>query len=324
MPNKLRWGVVATGGIADVVTGDLRLLPDVEVLAVSSRALPKAEAFAAKHGIPRAYGDYADLLADPDVDVVYVATPHVQHHVVTRAALEAGKHVLCEKPATLTVAELHDVVDLARERGLFFMEAIWTRFNPLIVRMSELIADGGVGEVRSVRADFGFTLEHDPAHRLWNKALGGGSLFDLGIYPVSFAHLVLGEPETVEAHGRLIDGVDAEIGMLLGYEGGAHALLGSSLVSPLKSGAVVYGTRGLIELPEALYNPSLIVVNGVDHRHEQEGAGYVPQLREVVNRVLAGETESPSMRPAESLAIMRTLTRAAERVGLTYEDVSLT
>ncbi|MCE6994195.1 Gfo/Idh/MocA family oxidoreductase [Saccharothrix sp. S26] len=323
MPNKLRWGVVATGGIADVVTGDLRLLPDVEVLAVSSRALPKAEAFAAKHQIPRAYGDYADLLADPDVDVVYVATPHVQHHVVTRAALEAGKHVLCEKPATLTLAELQDVVDLARERGLFFMEAIWTRFNPLIVRMSELIAEGAIGEVRSVHADFGFALDYDPAHRLWNRALGGGSLFDLGIYPVSFAHLVLGEPETVHAHGRMVGGVDAEIGMLLGYAGGAHALLGSSLVSPLRSGAVVYGTRGLVELPEAVYNPSRIVVNGVEHRHEQEGAGYVPQLREVVNRVLAGETESPSMTPAESLAILRTLTRAAERVGLSYDDVTV-
>ncbi|PSL54007.1 putative dehydrogenase [Saccharothrix carnea] len=323
MSNKLRWGVVATGGIADVVTGDLRLLPDVEVLAVSSRAVPKAEAFAAKHGIPRAYGDYADLLADPDVDVVYVATPHVQHHAVTRAALEAGKHVLCEKPATLTLAELQDVVHLAHERGLFFMEAIWTRFNPLVVRMTELIAEGAIGEVRSVRADFGFTLEHDPEHRLWNKALGGGSLFDLGIYPVSFAHLVLGEPETVQAHGRLVGGVDAEIGMLLGYPDGVHALLGSSLVSPLKSGAVVYGTRGLVDVPEALYNPSRIVVNGVEHRHEQEGAGYVPQLREVVKRVRAGETESPSMRPAESLAILRTLTRAAERVGLTYDDVTV-
>ncbi|WP_367132874.1 Gfo/Idh/MocA family protein [Saccharothrix sp. HUAS TT1] len=322
MPNKLRWGVVATGGIADVVTGDLRLLPDVEVLAVSSRSLPKAETFAAKHAIPRAYGDYADLLADPDVDVVYVATPHVQHHAVTRAALEAGKHVLCEKPATLTLPDLQDVVDLARERGLFFMEAIWTRFNPLIVRMTELIAEGAIGEVRSVRADFGFTLEHDPAHRLWNRALGGGSLFDLGIYPVSFAHLLLGEPESVAAHGRLVDGVDAELGVLLGYPGGAHALLGSSLVSPLKSNAVVYGTSGLVELPEALYNPSRIVVNGVEHTHEQEGAGYVPQLREVVGRVRAGETESPAMRPAESLAILRTLTRAAEQVGLTYDGVT--
>ncbi|WP_158848451.1 Gfo/Idh/MocA family protein [Saccharothrix deserti] len=322
MSNKLRWGVVATGWIADVVTGDLRLLPDVEVLAVSSRALPKAEAFAAKHEIPRAYGDYTDLLADPDVDVVYVATPHAQHHAVTRAALEAGKHVLCEKPATLTLPDLQDVVDLARERGLFFMEAIWTRFNPLIVRLGELIAAGEIGDVRSIHADFGFTLDHDPAHRLWSKALGGGALFDLGIYPVSFAHLLLGEPATVAAHGSMVEGVDAEIGMLLGYSDGAHALLGASLVSPLRSGAVVYGTRGLVELPEALFNPSRIVVNGVEHRHEQEGAGYVPQLREVVNRVRAGETESPSMRHAESLAILRTMTRAAEQVGLTYDDVT--
>lgn len=323
MVNKLRWGVVATGGIADVVTGDLRLLPDVEVLAVSSRALPKAEAFAAKHGIPRAYGDYRELLADPDVDVVYVATPHVQHHAVTRAALEAGKHVLCEKPATLTLADLQDVVDLARERGLFLMEAIWSRFNPLIVELGELVRAGTIGEVRSVRADFGFTLPHDPEHRLWSRRLGGGSLFDLGIYPVQFAHLLLGEPDVVHAHGSLVDGVDAEIGVLLGYPGGAHALLGSSLVSPLKDGAVVYGTEGLVELPEAMYNPRRMIVNGEERRHEQEGAGYVPQLREVVRRVRAGETESPSMPPAESLAIMRTLTRAAEQVGLTYEDVTI-
>ncbi|MGM1064028.1 Gfo/Idh/MocA family protein [Saccharothrix sp. Mg75] len=321
MLNRLRWGVVATGGIADVVTGDLRLLPDVEVLAVSSRALPKAEAFAAKHGVPRAYGDYADLLADPDVDVVYVATPHVQHHEVSRAALAAGKHVLCEKPAALTSADLREVVDLARERGLFFMEAVWTRFNPLVVRLGELVAAGEIGEVRSVRADFGFTLPHDPAHRLWNLGLGGGSLFDLGIYPVSFAHLLLGEPEAVHAHGSLVGGVDAELGMLLGYPGGAHALLGSSLVSPLKDGAVVYGTKGLVEFPEAMYNPARMIVNGVEHTYVQEGAGYVPQLREVVARVVAGEVESPSMSHDESLAILRTMERAAAGVGLSYEGV---
>ncbi|MBB5807346.1 putative dehydrogenase [Saccharothrix ecbatanensis] len=319
MPNKLRWGVVATGGIADVVTGDLRLLPDVEVLAVSSRALPKAEAFAAKHEIPRAYGDYKDLLADPDVDVVYVATPHVQHHEVTRAALEAGKHVLCEKPATLTLPHLQDVVDLARERGLFFMEAIWSRFNPLTVKLREVVAEGAIGEIRSVRADFGFTLEHDPAHRLWNRALGGGSLFDLGIYPVSFAHMLLGEPETVAAHGSLVDGVDAEVGMLLGYPGGETALLASSLVSPLLSRAAVYGTRGLVELPGMHHAPTAILVNGVEHRAEIEGAGYVPQLREVVARVKAGEVESPSISHAESLAILRTMTKVADQVGLGYD-----
>ncbi|MFD1146398.1 Gfo/Idh/MocA family protein [Saccharothrix hoggarensis] len=323
MSNKLRWGVVATGGIADTVTGDLRLLPDVEVLAVSSRALPKAEAFAAKHEIPRAYGDYTELLADPDVDVVYVATPHVQHHAVARAALAAGKHVLCEKPATLTVPDLQDLVDLSRERGLFFMEAIWTRFNPLVARLREVIAAGDIGEVRSLRADFGFTLDHDPEHRLWNKALGGGSLFDLGIYPVSYAHLLFGEPETVTAHGSLVGGVDAEVGLLLGYPGGVHALLGSSLVSPLKSGVVVYGSRGLVEVPDGLYNPTRMIVNGVGHTYEPEGVGYVPQLREVVDRVRAGDVESPLMSHAESLAILRTLTKAAGQVGLTYDDVTV-
>jgi predicted dehydrogenase len=320
----VQWGVIATGGIAEVVTGDLLRLADARVLAVSSRLLPKAQEFAARHGIPRAYGDYRELLADPDVDVVYVATPHAQHHEVTRAALLAGKHVLCEKAFTLTVADAEDVVDLARERGLFLMEAMWTRFNPLIRRVRELVADGAIGHVRTIRADFGFTHEYRPGDRLWNPALGGGSLLDLGVYPVSFAHMLLGEPESVEVHGSLAPtGVDAEAALLLRYPDGAHALLSSSLTSAPEVSAVVIGTRGRIELPEPFYRPSVVTVHRAgaepeELRREIDGAGYTYQAQEVVDRIRAGDLESPEMPLDETLAVMRTLCTALDALGVAF------
>ncbi|WP_189221114.1 Gfo/Idh/MocA family protein [Saccharothrix coeruleofusca] len=319
MVNRVRWGIVATGGIADVVTADLLRVAEAEVLAVSSRQLPRALEFAAKHGIPRAYGGTAELLADPDVEVVYVATPHAQHYEVTRAALEAGKHVLCEKPITLDLAGARDLVDLARERGLFLMEAMWTRFNPLIRELRGLVAEGVVGEVRSVRADFGFVHEFLPQHRLWNLALGGGSLLDLGVYPVAFAQMLLGEPAVVHAHGSLAPtGVDAEAALLLGYPDGAHALLTSTLTTAPAASATVYGTKGRIDVPDRMYNPDRIVVNGEERRAEIEGSGYTPQLREVVARVRAGDTESPEMSLEDTLAVMRTMTTALDQLGVRY------
>ncbi|MCS7478923.1 Gfo/Idh/MocA family protein [Umezawaea endophytica] len=322
MTQSVRWGVVAPGGIADVVTADLLLVRGAEVLAVSSRALPRAQEFAEKHGIPRAYGSTADLLADPDVDVVYVATPHAQHHEVARAALLAGKHVLCEKAFTLTLADAQDLVDLARERNLFLMEAMWTRFNPLVRRIKSLVAEGAIGEVRAVHADFGFTAAYDPSHRLWNPALGGGALLDLGVYPVSFTHMLLGEPESITVHGSLApSGVDADVALLLAYANGAHGLLTCSLTSTPEVSATIVGSGGRIDVPEPFFNPSAIVVNGVEERVELEGTGYTYQLTEVTQRVAAGYTESPEMTLDDTLAVMRTLTTALDALGVSYENV---
>ncbi|WNV82029.1 Gfo/Idh/MocA family oxidoreductase [Umezawaea sp. Da 62-37] len=322
MSNLVRWGVVAPGGIADVVTSDLVRVRGAEVVAVSSRALPRAQAFAAKHGIPRAYGATADLLADPEVDVVYVATPHAQHHEVVREALLAGKHVLCEKPFTLTVADARELADLAKERGLFLMEAMWTRFNPLVRRIRELIAEGAIGDVRAVHADFGFTADYDPEHRLWDPALGGGALMDLGVYPVSFAHMVLGEPESVTVHGSLAPtGVDADAALLLAYPGGAHALLTCSLISTPEVRATIVGSGGRIEVPEPFFNPAAIVVNGVEERAELDGNGYTPQLAEVTQRIANGYTESPEMPLDDTVAVLRTLTTALAALGVDYAKV---
>ncbi|WP_235921706.1 Gfo/Idh/MocA family protein [Lentzea tibetensis] len=317
----LNWGVVATGGIADVVTADMRKVPGVNVLAVSSRQLARAREFAAKHGVERAYGDYRELLADPDVHVVYVATPHGQHHEVAKAALEAGKHVLCEKAITLTVAQAEDLVATARARNLFLMEAMWTRFNPLIRDVRALAANDAIGEVRTIRADFGFQHDFDAQDRLWAKEAGGGALLDLGIYPVALAHALLGEPESVTAVGALAPtDVDADAGVLLSYPHGAHALLSCSLVATYETKAEIVGTAGRIQIADPFYNPTRIVVNGVEHTCAD--GGYTHQIREVVERVTAGDTESPEMTLDDTLAVMRTLEAALHQIGVDYTTVA--
>ncbi|ONI78717.1 oxidoreductase [Actinosynnema sp. ALI-1.44] len=318
-----RWGVVATGRIADVVTSDMALVPDVEVLAVSSRSTHKAEEFAREHGIPRFYGDYHDLLADPDVDVVYVATPHSSHYIVARNALLAGKAVLCEKPITVGMKDAEKLVDLARKQNVFLMEAMWTRFNPLVKLIRDLVTDGAIGTVRSVHADFGAPFAHDPAHRLWDPAAGGGSLLDLGVYPVSFAHMLLGEPKSVAVQGTLIDGVDAEAALMLRYPDGVFAQLSSSLVGYYPIAATIVGTAGRIEIPPVFYRPTefTVVRPGQDdekHALELAGHGYQYQIAEVVERVTAGEVESPHMPLDETLAVMRTLTEALDKLGVNY------
>lgn len=324
MTENLRWGVVATGGIAATVTADLLLVPGIEVLAVSSRDPLRAREFAGRFGIPRAYGDYRELLADPDVDVVYVATPHTQHHEVTAAALRAGKNVLCEKAITITVAEVEELVALAEEHGCFLMEAMWTRFIPLVRKLRALVADEAIGQIRLVRADFGVRVDYDPEHRLWNRALGGGALLDLGVYPVSFAQMLLGTPSEMHVHGALAaTGVDAEAALLLGYPDGAQALLSTSLLAESGSTAAVIGTKGRIELASPFYAPTSMTLwrNGHEPevlRSELWGSGYTYQAREVVEQLAAGERESPEMAWADSVNVMRTLCAALGRMGVAH------
>src|SRR3712207_4949457 len=218
---EIRWGVVGPGRIAEKVVEDFAVVDGARAVAVASRSLDRAQSFAERHGLERAHGSYAEILADPDVDVLYVATPHPQHHPIALAALRAGKALLVEKAFTATVAGAREVVELARETRVFVMEAMWTRFQPAVVRLRELIADGAIGEVRSVQADLGVQRDFDPADRLFAQELGGGALLDLGVYVVSFAQMLLGDPDTVAAAGSVFEtGVDAEASLLLGYADG--------------------------------------------------------------------------------------------------------
>jgi predicted dehydrogenase len=319
----VRWGILATGGIAAKLAGDLAEVPDAEVAAVGSRAPGPAEKFAARFGIPRAYGSWAELAADPELDVIYVATPHSAHHAAVRLCLEAGKAVLCEKPFTLNSAEAKSLVALARERELFLMEAMWMYCNPVIRRMAELVRDGAIGEVRAVHADFGLNLPLDPTHRLLDPALGGGALLDLGVYPVSFAHLLLGEPVEVAAWARTRGGVDDNTGMLLGYASGTVAALTCSLVADTAQTAAVTGSAGRIEFPRGFFYPERFVLHR-DGAEPEEFSGpgpagsFVHQAAEVTRCLRAGETESPLVPLDGSLAVMRTLDSVRDRIGLRY------
>ncbi|MEV1010988.1 Gfo/Idh/MocA family oxidoreductase [Streptomyces sp. NPDC049881] len=319
----VRWGVVATGGIAAKFTRDLAAEPDAEVVAVASRTEASAAAFAERHGVPAAYGDWAALAADPAVDAVYVATPHSAHHDAVRLFLEAGRPVLCEKPFTLDAAEAGSLVALARERGVFLMEAMWMYCNPAIRRMVELVRDGAIGEVRAVHADFGIDLPPDPSHRLLDPALGGGALLDLGVYPVSFAQLVLGEPEDVTAWARLRGGVDTHTGMLFGYPSGAMAALTCSLVADTARTAVVTGSTGRVEFHRGFFHPRGFTLHREGRAPEEfSEAGPADTLAyeaaEVARCLRAGERESPLVPLDGSLAVMRTLDAVRERIGLRY------
>lgn len=327
MSRTVRWGVLATGGIAATFTADLQAMPDAEVVAVASRTDASATAFAERFGIPRAYGNWAGLVADEEVDVVYVATPHSAHREATALALEAGKHVLCEKAFTINEREARELVKLARDRGLFLMEAMWTYCNPVIRRMTELVRDGAIGEIRTVQADFGFAGDIGAGHRLRDPALGGGALLDLGVYPVSFAQLLLGEPDRVQADALLSpEGVDLNTGILLGWESGANALLSCSIVGHHPTAATVIGTAGRIDFPEGFFFPKRFVLHREGQESQEITSGPGPQgltgmqfeAAEVMRAVRAGETESPLVPLDGSLAVMRTLDAVRERVGVRY------
>jgi predicted dehydrogenase len=308
------------------VLPDFAHVPHARVVAVASRSQERADAFAARHGLARAHGSYAAILADPDVDVLYVATPHAQHSAFALAALRAGKALLVEKSFTATTAGAAEVVDLARQTGVFTMEAMWTRFQPAVVAMRELIADGVIGEVRSVQADLGVSRSYDAADRLFALELGGGALLDLGVYVVSFAQMLLGTPDRVVASGSVFPtGADAEVALLLGYDDGRAATLLTSLRQALPGQARVFGTTGWIDVLPRFHHPDTIVLHRAGGDPEtitrpQTGVGYAHELIEVTECLRAGRTESAVMPLDDTLAVQDVLAQAAEQLGVRHRE----
>jgi predicted dehydrogenase len=319
---EIRWGIVGPGRIAENVVRDFPVVDGARVVAVASRSADRARDFADRHGLPTAHGSYPDVLADPDVDVLYIATPHPQHHALALGALRSGKAVLVEKAFTATTAGAREVADLSRSTGVFAMEAMWTRFQPAVVRLRELIADGAIGEVRSVQADLGIQRDFDPADRLFAPELGGGALLDLGVYVVSFAQMLLGTPDSVAAVGsRFPTGVDAEASLLLGYADGRSATLATSLRNALPGQARVFGTTGWIDVPPRFHHPQTIVLHRAGAEPEtitrpQLGSGYAHELIEVTECLRAGRTESAVMPLADTLAVQHVLEQAATQLGV--------
>ena len=319
----IRWGILSTGGIATRFVEDLALLDGAILAAVGSRTLEAAQTFSVAHGAEAAYGSWAELAADPSLDVIYVANPHTGHHEAARLCLEAGRAVLIEKPITLDLASAQDLVSLANEKSLFLMEAMWMRTNPVIRRVRELVADGAIGEVTHVGADFGLAGPFPPEHRLRNPDLGGGALLDLGVYSLTFASLFLGTPEQVHATAALTaEGVDRNTAIALRYAGGGVATLHCGISGDTSIRAAVTGTAGRIEMPRRFYCPDgFTLVRGdvaeqVSMPLRGNGLGY--EAEEVMRCLREGLLESPLVPQADTLAIMATMDEIRAQIGVTY------
>jgi predicted dehydrogenase len=322
--SKIRWGILGTGNIASQFARGLADLGDAELVAVGSRTLESAEAFGERFGAPRRHTSYAALANDPEVDAIYVATPHTLHHDNTIMCLEAGKAVLCEKPFAINAREAKEMIATARARGIFLMEAMWTRFLPHIVRLRELLAAGVIGEVRMLQADFGFRTSFNPQTRLFDPALGGGALLDVGIYTASLASMIFGTPERVSSMAHLGEtGIDEQSAMLLGYSGGRLALLSQAIRTNSPHEALLLGTNGKIRVHSSWWKQTTMTLS-VDGRPDEQidlptvGNGYNYEAAEVGRCLRAGRTESDVMPLDETLAIMRTMDELRAQWGLRY------
>ncbi|MDO7907642.1 Gfo/Idh/MocA family oxidoreductase [Paenibacillus sp. JX-17] len=321
---KIKWGIISTGGIAQKFAADLAYTSNGECYAVGSRTIESAAKFAEKNGIPKAYGSYEELVSDPEVDAVYIGTPHPYHKVNVMTALRAGKAVLCEKPFTVNSGELEEITAYAREHKLFLMEAMWTRFLPPIRKVREWMESGRIGEVKMVKADFGFRIGWEPEHRLLDPKLGGGALLDAGIYPVSFASMIFGpHPRQVWSTAYIGEtGVDEHFSVLLDYGDGKTASLNGGVRLNMTNEAIIYGTEGYIQIPGFLFGPEATLhVQGEEPERfvdDRQAEGYAFEAEAVGEYLREGLTESPVITLEESLGIMKLLDTIRGQWGLKY------
>ncbi|GAB2519161.1 Gfo/Idh/MocA family protein [Paramicrobacterium agarici] len=323
-PHALRWGILAPGGIARTFTKDLQL-NGFAVTAVGSRSLERSRAFAEEFGIERAHGSYEELVADPEVDVVYVASPHSLHAAQATLALEAGKHVLVEKAFTVTEDEARALVDLAAKRGLVVLEAMWTRYLPHMRRVREIIADATLGEIVAVTADHTQNITVGPEHRMMDPHLGGGALLDLGIYPISFVVDVLGLPDRLTATAQLTDtGVDAQVSAVFSYSSGAMATTFSSLRGAGPNQASIIGTDARIDIDRVWYTATSFRTTTTagdvleEFTSEVNGRGMHYQALELERLVAAGDLAGSILPPRESADIMGLLDEVRRQIGVVY------
>ena len=321
---KLRIGILGAGRIAHRWMRDAHTATEAQVTCVAARDLPRARAFADRWGIPTALGEYEALAAHPEVDAVYVTTPHPMHCEHATLAMRAGKHVLCEKPAALNAAQLGQMLACAKENNVFFMEAMWTRCFPAVLRAKELLAEGAIGTLRAVRAQFSFREPFDPQSRLFDPALGGGALLDVGCYPIAFALDMFGcAPDQVTGVAEIgRTGVDEQNAVSLRFPGGGTAILASAVRTDMPVEAVLYGETGALHVPE-FYHPDRLLLTRegrTDTVFEQPYApeGFAFELRHLCECVGGGLLESPRMSHADSMAVMRVMDALRAQWGLAY------
>lgn len=327
MMQKIKWAILGCGRIAGKFASDLRLVEDAELLAVASRDLDKAKAFAKEHQAGKVYGSYEALVKDPEVDIIYVATPHSHHHEHTLLCLKHHKAVLCEKAFAINSRQVREMVTEARNRKVFLMEALWTKFLPHYNKVINMIREGKLGTLRSIQVNFGFMPPQPPAQRIFDPALGGGTLLDIGIYNVFLVQSILGKPDGIQAlMTPASTGVDDQLAIQFQYRNGALAQLLSSFSSNLSTDANIAGTGGRIRLTTRFYEPSATIEyypERVDSLQvipfeKSPGWGYHYQVRHVHTCLRQGLTESPVMTLQDSLDLMETMDKIREKAGLRY------
>jgi predicted dehydrogenase len=328
MPDKIyNWGIIATGGIAHKFAQDLVAhVPNARVHAVASRTLAKAQDFAQQYGASHAYGSYQELLQAPNLDIVYVATPHSEHYPNTLMCLQAGIPVLCEKPFTVNSTQLQELVALARQRKVFLQEAIWTRFHPSVAQVQAWIASGAIGEVKHIAADFGYKAPTDPLGRCFNPALTGGSLLDIGIYPLFISKLLLGKPQQCKAIGVMAPtGVDMAVSMALSFAGGATASLSSTFACNTDTPCHIYGTEGSILMHGRFHHATSLTLHRYDSDPqtisvERLGHGYSYEAQDAQRCLAQGRTENNLLTLDFSLELLSLMDDIRQQIGLHYPE----
>lgn len=323
MADKIRWGLVGLGKISETFARDLALVPDAELTAVGSRNLQKATTFQAQFGSKYAFGSYEELYQCPEVDVVYIGTPHTFHAEMAIEATKNGKHVLCEKPMGVNLGQTSAIVKTAADKGVFLMEALWSRFIPAIARVHDLIMSGTIGDVKYIHADFAFyALDRDVKGRLLNPELAGGSVLDIGIYPIFLSYLLLGVPDHIHCNSQFHEsGAEIQTGMLFEYNT-AHALLFSSLGCNSEMKAEIGGTEGSIHLlPRWHESPGYILEQGGESTNimvPKTGKGYVHEIEEVHRCLRNNQTESKLWGHQHSLDLVAIMDRVREKSGIRF------
>ena len=321
---EFRWGILGTGGIAQAFTCDLSYFNNHIVQAVGSRSLEKATDFALEFPGCTPYGSYEELVADPMIDAVYVATPHPHHAANTILALNAGKPVLCEKPFAVNATQVRAMVAASIDNDVALLEAMWTRFLPHISKVREILASGVIGEVVNIEADHGQYLMGLGIPRLIEPELAGGALLDLGIYPISFAHMILGKPTKITATGVLTDkGVDGQTSAIFDYESGAQAVLTTTMITQTPCRATIAGTLGRIEIDRTFYSPTemrVVTLDGTvtEYPNNYQGHGLREQAAELERMVHGNEIESQILTHQMSIEVMESLDEIRKQIGLRY------
>ena len=323
---NINWGIIGCGGIANKFAEAIARTEGSVPYAAAARDKIRAADFAGKWGFTKSYGSYMELVNDDSVDIIYIATPHSYHYAHTKLCLEAGKHVLCEKPFTVNAEQLKVLLDLARERNLFLMEALWSKFLPGMAKVKELVAEGKIGEVVSLEADFGLNFPYDPEHRLFNPLLAGGALLDLGIYPLFLSLHLFGKPEVIKSHSLLDNnGIDLTTSIITQTSSGAICNLSTTMRANMLIKAKIIGTGGKIEFDNWWFTPVnfTLSIEGKEEREMQFPPlvnGYEYEIMESVQCLQEGKIESSIMPHEFSMLLMETMDEIRKISGITYPE----